>query len=131
MAERCGATRVVSRSLAALESSFDVVVEAAGADGSAQRAMDLARRGARVALAGIPASQDVVVTQRMVSKQLQVSGIFGAPRHAWLRALEAFRDGALDPGVLVTHEVPLDQARQALDLVARRSTGVGKVLLRP
>ena len=131
MAERCGATQVVARAPVELESSFDVVIEAAGAAGTAQRAMDLARRGARVALAGIPAPRDVVVTQRIVSKQLQVSGIFGAPRHAWLRALEAFRDGALDPGMLVTHEVPLDEARQALDLVARRSAGVGKVLLRP
>ena len=131
MAERCGATQVLVEAPVELESSFDVVIEAAGAAGTAQRAMDLARRGARVALAGIPAPLDVVVTQRIVSKQLQVSGIFGAPRHAWLRALEAFRDGALDPGMLVTHEVPLDDARQALDLVARRSAGVGKVLLRP
>jgi threonine dehydrogenase-like Zn-dependent dehydrogenase len=131
MAERCGATRVVAQSAAELESSFDVVVEAAGAVGSAQCAIDLARRGARVALAGIPAPHDVVVTQRIVSKQLQVGGIFGAPRHAWLRALEAFRAGVLDPGLLVTHEVPLDEARRALDLVAQRSPGVGKVLLRP
>jgi 2-desacetyl-2-hydroxyethyl bacteriochlorophyllide A dehydrogenase len=131
MAERCGATRVVAQSAAELESSFDVVVEAAGAAGSAQRATDLACRGGRVALAGIPAPQDVVVTQQIVSKQLQVSGVFGAPRHAWLRALEAFRAGDLDPGVLVTHEMPLGDARQALDLVAQRDPGLGKVLLRP
>lgn len=131
MAERCGATQVVALAPTELESSFDVVVEAAGAAGSAQRAMDLARRGGRVALAGIPAPDDVIVTQAIVAKQLRVSGVFGAPRQAWLRALEAFRAGVLDPGVLVTHEVPLDEARQALDLVARRDPGVGKVLLRP
>lgn len=130
LAERCGATAVVAGAAAGL-GSFDVVVEAAGATGTAQSALDLARRGARVALAGIPPRSDVVVTQDVVSKQLQVDAVFGAPRSAWDRALAAFGDGAVDPGVLVTHELGLDDAAHALDLVAGREPGVGKVLLRP
>jgi 2-desacetyl-2-hydroxyethyl bacteriochlorophyllide A dehydrogenase len=131
IAERCGATRVVTAATRELDASFDVVVEAAGAAGAAQAAVRLARRGGRVVLAGIPPSNDVLVTQDIVAKQLDVRSVFGASRRAWARAVDAFRDGTLDPGVLVTHEVPLEDARRALELVSERDPTVGKVLLRP
>ena len=82
-------------------------------------------------LAGIPPADDVLGTQDVVAKQLEVRTVFGAPSAAWSRAVDAFAQGVLDPGLLVTHEVPLEDARHALELIARRDPTVGKVLLRP
>jgi 2-desacetyl-2-hydroxyethyl bacteriochlorophyllide A dehydrogenase len=126
----CGATRVAT-SAAGIDPSYDVVIEAAGALGTAAAAVDLARRGGRVVLAGIPAADDVLVTQQVVTKQLEIRTSFGAPRRAWQRAVRAFGSGTIDPAVLVTHELPLDDARRALELVARSDSNVGKILLRP
>jgi len=131
LAERCGATRVVTPDGGDLDASFDVVIEAAGVLGTAQAATRLARRGGRVVIVGIPPAEDVLMTQGIVAKRLEVRTVFGAPHRSWDVAVRAFRDGTIDPGLLVTHELPLEQADYALELVARRDPTVGKVLLRP
>ena len=130
LAERCGATRVAAPGNG-VDGSYDVVIEAAGAIGTAQAAVALARRGGRVVIAGIPPIDDVLVTQEIVAKQLEIRTVFGAPHRSWDTTVRAFRSGIVDPGVLVTHEFPLEQAADALELVARADPAVGKVLLRP
>jgi 2-desacetyl-2-hydroxyethyl bacteriochlorophyllide A dehydrogenase len=133
VAERCGATYFVGPESAAagLDSHFDLVIEAAGATGTANLALKLAQRGGLVVLCGISPADDTISTLAVVSKRLEVASVFGASRGAWIDAVDAFKDQRLDPGLLVTHELGLDEAADALDLVARRPRGVGKVLLRP
>jgi 2-desacetyl-2-hydroxyethyl bacteriochlorophyllide A dehydrogenase len=133
LARRCGADRLVAPELAGreLNARFDVVVEAAGVAGSASLAIELARRGGRVVICGIPPADDTITTLAVVAKRLTISTVFGATQDAWRDAVAAFAADRLDPGVLVTHELDLDDAAHALDLVAGRRPGVGKVLLRP
>jgi threonine dehydrogenase-like Zn-dependent dehydrogenase len=133
LAEQCGASTFVTPDAAAeqFENHFDLVIEAAGVSGTADLAVKLARRGGRVVLCGIPPADDKISTPAIVSKRLEVGSVFGASRAAWIDAVEAFNDLRLDPGLLVTHELSLDHAADALDLVARHSPGVGKILLRP
>jgi 2-desacetyl-2-hydroxyethyl bacteriochlorophyllide A dehydrogenase len=130
-AQRCGATLVVDRATAEHEASFDVVIEAAGAVGSAQTSIQVARRGGRVVLTGIPSWADTMTTQSVVAKQLVVRGVFGAPSAAWHHAVSAYEDGSLDPGLLVTHVLGLTEAARALELVSQRDPTIGKVLLKP
>ncbi len=133
IAEQCGATCFVGPDTASadFDDHFDLVIEAAGAAGTATLAVKLARRGGRVVLCGIPLADDTISTLAVVSKHLHVSSVFGASRGAWSDAVAAFNEKRLDPGLLVTHQLGLDEVARALDLVARRPQGVGKVLLRP
>ncbi|MGW2014288.1 zinc-dependent alcohol dehydrogenase [Streptomyces sp. NPDC001927] len=131
LAREFGATGVVE-SAAGLEGRCDLVVEAAGATGSARTAVSLARRGGRVVLTGIPAPGAAGLDPTaLVTGRLTLHTVFGAPPTAWAHAVRAFGAGLLDLGALVTHELPLGAFPQAIELVGGGDPKVGKVLLRP
>ena len=132
LARRCGADRLVTPDDAlAADDRFDVVIEAAGTPGSAQLAVDLARRGGRVVLTGIPAdAADGVSWQSLVTGAITVFNVFGAPSRAWLHTVRAFAAGLLDPRPLITHELPLAEVREAFRLMTE-DPSAGKILLRP
>ena len=67
----------------------------------------------------------------LVVRQLEVHTVFGAPPDAWAHAVRVFSAGLLDPLPLVTHELPLTEFPQAIELVGSGDPKVGKVLLRP
>lgn len=129
----CGASGLVNPDDAEPYSgTFDVVVEAAGAGDAAARAVSLARRGGRVVLTGIPGGGEPVLDPAvLVTKALTVHTTFGAPPRAWTHAVRAFATGAIDPGCLVTHEVGLDEAELAFDLLGSGGAAALKVLLVP
>jgi 2-desacetyl-2-hydroxyethyl bacteriochlorophyllide A dehydrogenase len=129
LARRMGADRLVSPDEVA--PGFDVVIEAAGTPGSAQLAVDLARRGGRVVLTGIPGDvADAVSAQRLVTQAVTVHNVFGAPSRAWVHTVRAFAAGLLDPSPLITHELPLTEIREAFRVMAE-DPQAGKILLRP
>ena len=57
-------------------------------------------------------------------------GVFGATREGWNSAVAEFVAGNLNPGVLVTHEFPLEEIETALNVAESVHEKVGKVLLR-
>jgi 2-desacetyl-2-hydroxyethyl bacteriochlorophyllide A dehydrogenase len=131
LARLCGATEVRTPD-EAVSNRFDAVIEAAGVPGAARQAVRLARRGGRVGLAGIPASDDHPPSPAdLVLNQITVHTVFGASTRAWAYAVQVFAAGLLDPGVVITHEVPLDEVERAFALLADPEAGAVKVLLRP
>lgn len=132
IATACGASSLVDPELALLSvGGFDIVIEAAGAIGSIQMAVDLVRRGGIVVACGAAEAHDVLRSVDIMSKSLAMYGVFGATRHGWNVAVSEFVTGNLDPGVLVTHEFSLNEIGLALDVAASAGPTVGKVLLRP
>jgi 2-desacetyl-2-hydroxyethyl bacteriochlorophyllide A dehydrogenase len=132
LARRCGASGALTPEQAErCAGRFDVVIEAAGAVSSAATSVRLAKRGGRVVLAGIPDAAAMVSVADVVTKRVTVRTVFGASSKAWADAVAAFDAGLLDPQILVTHEVALECARDAIDLVSGRSLEVSKVLLCP
>ncbi|MFI6515569.1 zinc-binding dehydrogenase [Spirillospora sp. NPDC050679] len=114
----------------AAEGTFDVVIETAGASGTAHAAVALARRGGRVVLTGIPGEPaDSVPTLLLVTRALEVHTVFGAGPADWAYAVRAFTGGVLRPASLITHELPLADFEKALALSA--GPCAGKILLRP
>lgn len=112
------------------DGEYDVVVEAAGAPGTARAAVTLARRGGRVVLTGIPGDpSDAVPTAELVGRAVRVDTVFGAASGDWVRAVRAFTGGVLDPRPLVGETLPLDEYRSALDRSG--AADAGKVLLEP
>ncbi|MFF4543247.1 zinc-binding dehydrogenase [Streptomyces sp. NPDC001435] len=115
-----------------LPDDFDVVIETAGSASAARTAASLLRRGGRLVLTGIPApGAEGLDPTDLVVRQLEVHTVFGAPPDAWAHAVRVFGAGLLDPLPLVTHELPLTEFSQAIELVGAGDPKVGKVLLRP
>ncbi|WP_129309346.1 alcohol dehydrogenase catalytic domain-containing protein [Streptomyces sp. L2] len=115
-----------------LPDDLDVVIEAAGSASAARTAAALLRWGGRLVLTGIPApGADGLDPTSLVVRQLEVRTVFGAPPAAWAHAVRVFGAGLLDPLPLVTHELPLTEFAQAMELVGAGDPKVGKVLLRP
>jgi 2-desacetyl-2-hydroxyethyl bacteriochlorophyllide A dehydrogenase len=110
---------------------FDLVIEAAGTGPAVQLAVELARPGGRVVLTGIPGGGDTLSIADLVTKRLEVLTVFGGTSHGWDRAVRAFGDGQLDPALLVSHEIPLVDALDALELLSSTGSGSLKILLRP
>jgi L-iditol 2-dehydrogenase len=128
----CGATEFRSSEDLSGAGDFDVVVEAAGAPGTAALGAALLRRGGRLVLTGIPApGSDGLDPVDLVVRKLEVHTVFGATATAWAHAVRAFAAGILNPLPLVTHRIPLAEFADALDLLGRGDPAVGKVLLYP
>lgn len=115
-----------------LHGRYDLVVETAGAPGTARDSCLLARRGGRVVLTGMPepGAHGIDPVHLSVS-QLTVASVFGAPPAAWSYATRAFGQGLLRPAELITHRLPLTAFGEAVALVGSGDPAVGKVLLTP
>ena len=133
LARECGASELVTVDSAdALAGRFDAVIETAGAPGAAHQAVALTRRGGRTVLTGIPSAEDTPLDPtELVLAQATVLTVFGAPPRAWTHAVRAFAAGILNPGLLVTHEVPFDNAPEAFRILTEERGKVLKVLLHP
>jgi len=133
LAIRCGASMFLTRDEAAAHAGrYDLVIETAGASGAARLATDLARRGGRVVLTGIPARDDDPPNPvDLVVNQITVHTVFGAPSRAWSYAVRAFAAGKLDPALLITHEIVLEDATEAFRVLREERASAVKVLLYP
>ena len=109
----------------------DVVVDAVGAPDAYGTALEVVRRGGRVVVVGMYASETVEL-------QLGVSWIRGldllfageTPVHAWWeRTMDDLATGRLDPSPLISHRLPLGEAQAGYD--AFDSRAATKVVLDP
>ncbi|WP_063005836.1 zinc-dependent alcohol dehydrogenase [Nocardia salmonicida] len=127
-----GATDFQAHETISTRGEFDIVLEAAGGRDSAVSAARLLRRGGRLVLTGIPATEAVGLDPtELVVRQLEVRTVFGAPSRAWTHAVRAFTVGILDPAPLITHKFALTEFETAMELVKAQDSTVGKVLLHP
>ena len=116
------------------EETYDLVIEEAGAPAAVNTALSSAKRGATVVLLGLAGADATlpVAFDELVNADLTVIASFSYTRTAWRRVVDLMNSGRLDLGFLVTHQFPLEQWKQAID-VLRNGDGSprGKVLLRP
>jgi threonine dehydrogenase-like Zn-dependent dehydrogenase len=109
----------------------DIVIEAVGSPEGFERALDVVRRGGRVVVVGMYASE-VFAAQLGVwwARALDVRFTGLCPVHGvWRRAMAEVERGVLDPLPLVSHRLPLERAPAGYELFEeRRAT---KVLLAP
>lgn len=109
----------------------DAVIEAVGHPSAFETAIDVVRRGGRVAVVGMYAGETVRIPLGVWwARALDVRFAGICPVHAWWeRAMEDLRAGRIDPAPLVSHRFPLERAPLGYELFAsRRAT---KVLLVP
>ncbi|MHA2377856.1 MAG: zinc-dependent alcohol dehydrogenase [Candidatus Thorarchaeota archaeon] len=94
----------------------DVVIEAVGLPATWEQAVDMTRDAGMTVLFGGAASgtKFEVDTYRFHYGQLTIKGVFHlVPRHIE-QALKLIVAGAVDPGILISHEMPLERITDAL-----------------
>jgi threonine dehydrogenase-like Zn-dependent dehydrogenase len=109
----------------------DVVIEAVGTVAAFDSSFDVVRRGGTVAIIGWYVAETTELQLGMTWLRM-LTLVFGGvcPIHAWWeRALEALREGHLDPLPLVSHDLPLEDAVRGYEVFAAREAH--KVMLRP
>jgi L-iditol 2-dehydrogenase len=107
----------------------DLVFEAAWAGEAIQDAVDAAKPGARLLLAGIP-GDDTFSAKHSTARRKGLTLLFvRRMKHTYPRAIELVRSGAIQTTPLVSHRFPLAEAPGAFALNAAYSEGVVKVLI--
>ena len=105
----------------------DVVIDVTSyATSAVTQAIDLARRGGRVVLAGTKGLGNPVpdfFSDKIVLKELTVMGALGVDHDSYERAVRLIESRKYPLENMHTHTLPLDQAEHALDLLAGKVSG--------
>ncbi len=104
----------------------DVVIDVtAYATEAVTQAIDLARRGGRVVLAGTKGQKPVAdfFSDRVVLKELTVMGALGVDYDGYERALRLIESAKYPLEKMHTHTVPLAEAERAIDMLAGKVPG--------
>jgi len=100
----------------------DVVLDmSAGDPAPVLQAVELARPGGRIVLAGLKSGKtlDGLVTDRIVMKELQIFGVLSSTTSALETGLEIIRRRKNDLGQLCTHAYGLQDAERAIQVLGR------------
>ena len=104
----------------------DVVVDVtAYAVEAVTQAVDLARRGGTIVLAGTKGPKPVpdFLSDKVVAKELTLKGALGVDYPAYEAAVRLIESGRYPLAEMHTHTLPLEQAEYALRLLAREIEG--------
>ncbi len=104
----------------------DIVVDvSAYANEPVTQAMDVARRGGTIILAGMKGPKPVegFFNDRVVAKELTIKGVFGVDFHAYEPAIRLIESGKYPLEKMHTHTFPLEEAERALQILAREVPG--------
>jgi L-iditol 2-dehydrogenase len=98
----------------------DVSFEAAGTDEAVDLSLRVARPGARVVLAGIPAGDQTTFSASIARRKGLTLVLVRRMKEVYPRALRLAEAGAVDLQTIVTHRFPLDRAPEAFAVAAER-----------
>jgi L-iditol 2-dehydrogenase len=107
----------------------DVAFETAWAEETVGQAVQMARRGGKVMLVGIPREDEAIYPAHNARRKGLTIKYVRRMKHTYPRAIAMVRDGLLDARTVVTHRFPLERAREAYDLVASYKDGVVKAVI--
>lgn len=108
---------------------LDVAVEAAGDDGAVDAAVESARPGARIVLAGIPAGERTSFSSSTARRKGLTFALSRRMKHTYPRAAALAASGRVDLGGLITGRFPLGEAAAAFSAASSRE-GL-KVMVEP
>jgi L-iditol 2-dehydrogenase len=119
--------------LPALEAAFgpqraDVILECVGVAATARDAVQVARKGTRIVLAGVFEEEVPLNLGLVQDRELELVGTLMYAGDDFPTALELIRDGRVDAEPLITHRFPLSQASEAFATADGRR-GALKVLI--
>jgi L-iditol 2-dehydrogenase len=107
----------------------DVAFETAWAEETPAQAAEVARRGGKVIMAGIPRENVAIFPAHHCRRKGLTLKYVRRMKHTYPRAIAMVRDGLLDVQSLVTHRFSLQRAAEAYQLVASYRDGVVKAII--
>jgi L-iditol 2-dehydrogenase len=107
----------------------DVVFEAAWAEETVAQAAEVARRGGKAMMVGIPREDRAVFPGHTVRRKGLTIKYVRRMKHTYPRAIAMVADGLIDVDSIVTHRFPLEQVARGYDLVSTRNDGAMKVVI--
>lgn len=107
----------------------DVAIEAAWADESVTLAAELARLGGRVVLVGIPGDDRLAMKHSTARRKGLTVMLSRRMKHAYPRAIQLARRGAVELEGLITHRFPLHKATNAFRMNAAYRDRVIKAMV--
>ncbi|EMD35627.1 hypothetical protein CERSUDRAFT_106920 [Gelatoporia subvermispora B] len=112
------------------QDGFDVIFECTGAEPCIQMSVHAAATGGKVMLVGMGSRNVTLPLSAAALREVDILGSFRYA-HTYPAALSLLASGAL-PGIeqLVTHRVPLHEAKQAFELLAKGRDEAGNVVLK-
>lgn len=93
----------------------DLIVEAVGMPGLIQQCIHMAPAGCRILVAGACMEPDTIVPMEAIFKDLQLIFVYGYELRDYKFTLEMTANGRLEPGLLFTHQVSLDELPTAFE----------------
>ena len=99
---------------------LDVAIEAAGEQAAVDAAVESARPGGRVVLAGIPSEERTSVKASSARRKGLTIVFVRRMKHTYPRAIALAVAGRVDLRSVVTHRFPLAEAARAFDVASRR-----------
>jgi L-gulonate 5-dehydrogenase len=136
-AARMGAERTVNvnkENVAVLARDFSegkgmtVVADSVCSEDSLRLALELASPAGRVVVLGLSNRPSSVVQATLTKKELDVLGS-RLNNSRFPRVIKAFEEGALTPKLLVSHQIPYTEVKDAFNLVQNKPEEVCKILL--
>jgi L-iditol 2-dehydrogenase len=117
---------------AAGDLGVDEAIECSGAAGTFRQAVEMVRKGGRVALIGVPTSKVIepLPFKHIVHNEIAIFGARANPNVSH-KAIPLIASGQLTVADLVTHTFPLEQFATALDVFVNRREGAIKVVVEP
>jgi L-iditol 2-dehydrogenase len=125
-----GSEDVVSAILEATSGrGVDVAFEAAGASETPEHAARVTRPGGKVIVIGIPSDNQMLMSASNVRRKGLTIKLVRRMKHTYPRAIAMVHSGMIDILPLATHHYPLDQIKEAFELVATYGDGVLRVMI--
>jgi L-iditol 2-dehydrogenase len=112
---------------------FDVVAEFAGTEEASRHAIQLARRGGRVVLAGStsPGKNLNIDLSVIVRGHLDIFGSIADPKWICEKGVALVSNGLVNVKPLMSGDYRLEQFREALDAFQKRLDGAYRVMIHP
>ncbi|MDN8616574.1 zinc-binding dehydrogenase [Variovorax ginsengisoli] len=138
VAARFGATALIDPAAEEVGPAFarhaggppDVIFECVGVAGLIQQCIELAPPRGRIVVVGVCATEDRVVPQRAMAKELNLQFVMGYAKADWRRVLDLLDAGRVDPQAMLTDVVGLDELPAAFEALRRPTTQI-KLLVAP
>jgi L-iditol 2-dehydrogenase len=110
----------------------DEAIECSGAAGTFRQAVEMVRKGGRVALIGVPTSKVIepLPFKHVVHNEIAIFGARANPNVSH-KVIPLIASGQLVVSDLITHTFPLEQFATALDVFVNRREGAIKVVVEP
>lgn len=107
-----------------------MTVDTAARGQTPREAVDMTRKGGRVALIGVPLEPCVLPLQRIVFEEMDVFGVRANP-NTCAEVIPLIAAGTIDVAAVTTHAFPLTRFAEAYDTFVNRIDGALKVLVQP